>query len=41
MRHAHVDGHGSLEQTSRALSLLRRVGGEGWKIVFLAPWGFD
>jgi Domain of unknown function (DUF4440) len=41
MRHARVEGQGFLDQTTRALSLHRRIDGEGWKIIFLAPWGFD
>ncbi len=40
-RHTEADGQGPFEQTTRALSLLRRIDGEGWKILFLAPWGFD
>jgi ketosteroid isomerase-like protein len=35
-----VAGSGVSQQTSRALSLHRRIDREGWKIVFLAPWGF-
>jgi len=40
-RHSPVEGHGPLLQSTRALALHRRVDGEGWKIIFLAPWGFD
>jgi hypothetical protein len=41
MRHPELEGRGFLEQTTRALSLHRRIDGGGWRIVFLAPWGFD
>lgn len=36
-----LDGHDPFAQTTSALSLQRRIDREGWKIVFLAPWGFD
>jgi ketosteroid isomerase-like protein len=41
MRHTDVEGHGPFEQVTRALGLHSRVEGEGWKIIFLAPWGFS
>jgi hypothetical protein len=40
-RHSQVEDHGALQQTSRALGLYRRIDREGWKILFLAPWGFS
>jgi hypothetical protein len=38
--HPQVEGHGPLMQTTRALGLHRHIDREGWKILFLAPWGF-
>jgi len=40
-RRSQVDGHGALLQTTRAFGLHRRIDREGWKILFLAPWGFS
>jgi hypothetical protein len=39
-RHPQVEGHGPLLQTTRGLGLHRHIDREGWKILFLAPWGF-
>lgn len=41
MSHGDLAGNAAFERTTRALSLHCRVDGEGWKIIFLAPWGFD
>jgi hypothetical protein len=41
IRHRDVEGHGPFLQASRALSVHGHVDREGWKILFLAPWGFS
>jgi hypothetical protein len=39
-RRAQIAGHGPSLETSSAVSLHRHIDREGWKVVFLAPWGF-